>query len=504
MTEGCPPNYDIPTLRAMRLIANPKIPPPTFAKKDKYSEEIIQFVANCLQKDPSSRPTPLRLLKEPFVLNVPVENFQKIREGLEKALREMEEKRKRTTNGDTSSNKEDQDSVKAPKKEKTLTKKKINKSKTETKSSISTDGSESPVDSDTGTRKIKDEEVISPLKERKKGKNKKQNKDNDDNGSGTMKVKNIDENNTGTMRVKGTDEDTGTMRVKDIEDDNDTGTMRVKDIDENDTGTMRVKGIDEDTGTMRVKDIDENNDTGTMRVKDIDEGTGTMRVKDIDENNDTGTMRVKDIEGDTGTMKIKNIDDNGDDGDTGTMRVKDIEDDIDTGTMKIKNVEVEGGTLNEKDNDSGTFKVKGDPEKKGNENNEVIKEEIDKKDDIKKNEEKRGEKSPKIELVVSRKGVDQKRNEGDNIYNSKIIRSSSAGKLESSLFVLDKEIKVSRDKIKNNGLKKTGNLRRKARSRSREKQNQLNPQKISKVQFSPGNKRKVVDLESEKKRRKRT
>jgi len=105
-------------------------------------------------------------------------------------------------------------------------------------------------------------------------------------------------------------------------------------------------------------------------------------------------------------------------------------------------------------------------------------------------------------LVVSRKGVDQKRNEGDNIYNSKIIRSSSAGKLESSLFVLDKEIKVSRDKIKNNGLKKTGNLRRKARSRSREKQNQLNPQKISKVQFSPGNKRKVVDLESEKKEEK--
>ncbi|KAJ1469446.1 kinase-like domain-containing protein [Baffinella frigidus] len=63
--EGQPPRSDMHPFRAIFLI--PKADPPTMADPDRWSEELKDFVAQCLIKDPKQRPSAGKLLKHPFI-----------------------------------------------------------------------------------------------------------------------------------------------------------------------------------------------------------------------------------------------------------------------------------------------------------------------------------------------------------------------------------------------------------------------------------------------------
>ncbi|KAL9655049.1 hypothetical protein ABK040_008832 [Willaertia magna] len=65
MAEGKPPLHGIHPMRAIFMI--PNRPPPTFANPDKWSDEFKDFVACCLMKDPSERPSSKQLLKHKFI-----------------------------------------------------------------------------------------------------------------------------------------------------------------------------------------------------------------------------------------------------------------------------------------------------------------------------------------------------------------------------------------------------------------------------------------------------
>jgi len=65
MAEKYPPNSDMHPLRAMKLI--PTKPPPTFSKPESFSTSFQDFVAKCLTKDPTTRPSANELSKHPFI-----------------------------------------------------------------------------------------------------------------------------------------------------------------------------------------------------------------------------------------------------------------------------------------------------------------------------------------------------------------------------------------------------------------------------------------------------
>nr|ALR88659.1 serine/threonine-protein kinase 3-like 092 [Saccoglossus kowalevskii] len=67
MAEGKPPYADIHPMRAIFMI--PTKPPPTFRNPEKWSEDFIDFVLQCLVKNPSERPSASRLLQHPFIKN---------------------------------------------------------------------------------------------------------------------------------------------------------------------------------------------------------------------------------------------------------------------------------------------------------------------------------------------------------------------------------------------------------------------------------------------------
>lgn len=67
MADGVPPNAEVPLFRAMRMVTNPQVPSPTFREPDEWSPEIRDFVAKCLQKDPSVRPSAAELITHPFL-----------------------------------------------------------------------------------------------------------------------------------------------------------------------------------------------------------------------------------------------------------------------------------------------------------------------------------------------------------------------------------------------------------------------------------------------------
>lgn len=64
MAEGEPPYMEYPPLRALFLITTKGIPP---LKDSKWSTEMVQFVGNCLEKEPAQRPTAVSLLNHPFL-----------------------------------------------------------------------------------------------------------------------------------------------------------------------------------------------------------------------------------------------------------------------------------------------------------------------------------------------------------------------------------------------------------------------------------------------------
>jgi len=66
MAEGRPPNWELNPMRAMFVI--PTLDPPTLSNPKKWSKEFVSFVADCLVKDPKSRPDAFQLLSHPFII----------------------------------------------------------------------------------------------------------------------------------------------------------------------------------------------------------------------------------------------------------------------------------------------------------------------------------------------------------------------------------------------------------------------------------------------------
>lgn len=65
MAEGKPPYGDIHPMRAIFMI--PTKPPPSFREPDQWSPEFIDFVSQCLVKNPGERATAEFLLTHEFI-----------------------------------------------------------------------------------------------------------------------------------------------------------------------------------------------------------------------------------------------------------------------------------------------------------------------------------------------------------------------------------------------------------------------------------------------------
>eukprot|EP01125_Pyxidicula_operculata_P011631 TRINITY_DN3812_c0_g2_i2.p1 TRINITY_DN3812_c0_g2~~TRINITY_DN3812_c0_g2_i2.p1 ORF type:complete len:2464 (-),score=554.47 TRINITY_DN3812_c0_g2_i2:160-7446(-) len=70
MGDGVPPNHNVPILKAMKSIVDVNIPSPTFSDPQKWSLSLVDFVAQCLEKDTTKRPSAYQLLSHPFLENV--------------------------------------------------------------------------------------------------------------------------------------------------------------------------------------------------------------------------------------------------------------------------------------------------------------------------------------------------------------------------------------------------------------------------------------------------
>jgi len=67
LAEGKPPYADIHPMRAIFMI--PSKPPPSFRNLNKWSSDFIDFVNQCLVKDPRNRATATELLEHSFIKN---------------------------------------------------------------------------------------------------------------------------------------------------------------------------------------------------------------------------------------------------------------------------------------------------------------------------------------------------------------------------------------------------------------------------------------------------
>jgi serine/threonine kinase 3 len=65
MAEGKPPYGDIHPMRAIFMI--PTKPPPSFREPDKWTPEFIDFVSQCLVKNPEERATATKMLEHEFI-----------------------------------------------------------------------------------------------------------------------------------------------------------------------------------------------------------------------------------------------------------------------------------------------------------------------------------------------------------------------------------------------------------------------------------------------------
>lgn len=75
MAQGHPPFNNIPPIRAIFMI--PSRPPPKLDNQDKYSYEFRAFIARCLTKNPSNRPSAKDLLDDPFIKQAPANDIFK-------------------------------------------------------------------------------------------------------------------------------------------------------------------------------------------------------------------------------------------------------------------------------------------------------------------------------------------------------------------------------------------------------------------------------------------
>ncbi|VDK72158.1 unnamed protein product [Litomosoides sigmodontis] len=69
MAEGRPPHADIHPMRAIFMI--PTKPPPTLEREADWSSDFVDFVGQCLIKNPDDRKSAHDLLEHPFVVNAP-------------------------------------------------------------------------------------------------------------------------------------------------------------------------------------------------------------------------------------------------------------------------------------------------------------------------------------------------------------------------------------------------------------------------------------------------
>ncbi|KAM3728762.1 Serine/threonine-protein kinase [Dirofilaria immitis] len=69
MAEGRPPHADIHPMRAIFMI--PTKPPPTLKSEADWSQNFVNFVGQCLVKNPDERKSAHDLLEHPFVVNAP-------------------------------------------------------------------------------------------------------------------------------------------------------------------------------------------------------------------------------------------------------------------------------------------------------------------------------------------------------------------------------------------------------------------------------------------------
>ncbi|XP_069507454.1 serine/threonine-protein kinase 4 isoform X2 [Ambystoma mexicanum] len=92
MAEGKPPYSDIHPMRAIFMI--PTNPPPTFRKPEHWSHDFIDFVKQCLVKNPEQRATATQLLQHPFIKNAKGVSILKdmINEAVEVKLKRLAEK----------------------------------------------------------------------------------------------------------------------------------------------------------------------------------------------------------------------------------------------------------------------------------------------------------------------------------------------------------------------------------------------------------------------------
>jgi len=108
--EGKPPLFDIASLRVIFLI--PARPPPTLTETTKWSDEFNDFLAICLQKDPTKRPAASTLLGHPFIQRGLGKEavLKKLVEDSMPKLKEVREKKKSAGKERTASSRPDDNS----------------------------------------------------------------------------------------------------------------------------------------------------------------------------------------------------------------------------------------------------------------------------------------------------------------------------------------------------------------------------------------------------------
>ncbi|KAJ5074863.1 sterile20-like kinase isoform b-related [Anaeramoeba ignava] len=90
MAEGKPPLLHIHPMRALFLISSQ--PPPMLKNPENWSKNCIDFLTQCLQKDPTKRKSAVELLKHPFIINAKPTNVM-IRELVELSIQVSTRKR---------------------------------------------------------------------------------------------------------------------------------------------------------------------------------------------------------------------------------------------------------------------------------------------------------------------------------------------------------------------------------------------------------------------------
>jgi len=70
MGDGEPPNLHCSVLKAMRQIVDIELSSPTFKEVTKWSIEVADLVSQCLQKDPTKRPSAYHLSSHSFLTPV--------------------------------------------------------------------------------------------------------------------------------------------------------------------------------------------------------------------------------------------------------------------------------------------------------------------------------------------------------------------------------------------------------------------------------------------------